>query len=136
MAGSVYSSTMNVHGARCQCGTTWPGRSAAAARVYVSGCQFSGILLGQNVSKADGRHIRMTGWQNACVSEGQRGGIAAYWSVSRGECCFDGQSVAGNVREACGCSELVLLTSIRRDPGDLTSGGGGWPCSRQGRASP
>lgn len=134
--GLVYQSAADVHGARCPCGGTWPGRSAAAVKVYVSECQFSGILLGPNVSKADGLHVRLTGLQNACASAGQRGRMDAYWSVCRGGCCFDRRSVDGNLSEACGCSELISLTSIPRDSGHMTPGGGGWPCSWQGRVSP
>lgn len=31
----------------------------------------------------------------------------------------------GNVSEACGCSQLLTLTSVPRDPGHITPGCGG-----------
>lgn len=127
--GVVHQSAADVHGARCPCVRTWPERSAAAVKVDVSECQFSGISLGQNISKADGRHLRTTGLPDASASAGQRGGMAAHWSVSWGEHCFDRWSVDGNVSEACDCSKPIPLTSIPWDSGYRTSGGGGWPCS-------
>ena len=124
----MYPSTMNVHRASCQCGRTWPGSSEAEASLCLE-CQFHGLSQGQNVSGPDSRQIRMTGWRDACVSEGQRGRMAAYCSVSCGEYCFDGLSVNGNVSEACSWGELATLTSIPWDPGHVTPGGEGLVCS-------
>lgn len=78
MEGSAWQSVTNVLGARGQCSRTWPGRSTAVATVHVSERQFcSRILLEQNVSEADGQHVRVTGRQHTCV-RGPRGGMASH----------------------------------------------------------
>lgn len=69
MEGSVSQSATDVHGVRCQL-QNMAGRSTAAAPVPVAEHRCCRTLLGQNVSEAGSQHVGVTGWQEACVSEG------------------------------------------------------------------
>lgn len=108
---------------------TRPGRSTAAAPVYIAEHQFCRTLLGQNASEAGGQHIRMTGWQEACVSEGSAV-EKPHVECQLGDVALTGCRGRGRP-PAPRCCNLVTTTSLPWDPGC-----GGWPCSEEGRQSP